>query len=78
MIYALRAVFWLLVGKRYQLSFIYPVLGINYVLSLFVGMLIFDEPFRLRRLVASVIILCGVILITYSKEKNEPVNQGAT
>lgn len=70
-IYVLRTVFWLLIGRYYQLSFIYPVLGINYVLSFFVGVLIFDEPFRLRRLVASVIILCGVILLTFSKEKEQ-------
>ena len=70
-VYGVRSAVWLLLGKRYQLSFIYPILGINYVLSLVVGMAVFHEPFVLQRLVGAVIILCGVMLISFSKHRNE-------
>jgi drug/metabolite transporter (DMT)-like permease len=70
-VYGARSVTWLLLGKRYQLSFIYPILGINYVISLFVGILLFHEPFVWRRLVGAIIILCGVSLLSFSKQRKE-------
>jgi drug/metabolite transporter (DMT)-like permease len=70
-IYALRSVIWLILGERYQLSFVYPILGINYVLSLFVGMAVFHEPFVWRRIAGAVIILSGVTLLSLSKHRND-------
>lgn len=69
--FGLRAMIWLLLGKRYQLSYVYPFLGINYVLSLFVGMLVFGEPFIWRRLFGAVIILLGVAILSRSQHRSE-------
>jgi drug/metabolite transporter (DMT)-like permease len=73
-IYFLRTLIWLFLGRHYQLSFVYPLLGINYVLSLFVGMAVFDEPFVWRRLAGTVIILCGVTLLSFSKHRKDVRN----
>jgi len=70
-IYFLRTLMWLFLGRHYQISYVYPLLSINYVLSLFVGMLIFHESFVFQRLIGAVIILCGVTLISFSKHRNE-------
>ena len=70
-IYFLRTLLWMYLGKHYQLSFVYPILGINYILSLFVGMAVFHELFVWRRLAGAVIILCGVTLLSLSKHRNE-------
>ncbi len=70
-IYFLRTIMWLLLGRHYQISYVYPLLSVNYVISLFVGMLVFHEPFNLQRLMGAVIILCGVTLISFSKHRNE-------
>lgn len=73
-IYFLRTLMWLLLGKHYQISYVYPLLSINYVLSLFVGTTVFHEPFIWRRLAGAVIILCGVSLLSFSKHRNEVRN----
>lgn len=70
-VYGLRSLAWLVVGKHYQLSFVYPFLGINYVLSQFVGMAAFGEPFAARRLVGALVILCGVTLLSFSRHREE-------
>ncbi len=70
-IYGLRAAIWLVLGRRYQLSYIYPVLGINYVLSLFVGMAVFNEPFIWQRMFGAVVILFGVSLLSFSTHRDE-------
>lgn len=70
-VYFCRTLIWLFLGKRYQLSYVYPLLSVNYVLSLFVGMLVFNEPFTTQRLVGALIILVGVFLISFSKHRYE-------
>jgi len=70
-VYALRALLWLIIGKRYQLSFVYPFLGINYILSWFVGITLFNEPVVLKRFVGAITILLGVTILTFSKHRHE-------
>jgi drug/metabolite transporter (DMT)-like permease len=70
-IYFLRTLMWLFLGKNYQISYVYPLLSVNYVLSLFVGVAVFHEPFKWQRLVGALIILGGVTLILFSKHRSE-------
>jgi multidrug transporter EmrE-like cation transporter len=67
----LRVVYWVVIGKKYQLSFIYPLLGINYLLSFLLGIVLFNEAFQTSRLIGSIIILAGVIIVSYSDNKYE-------
>lgn len=75
-IYAARAVLWLVLGKHYQLSFVYPLLGINYIVSLFFGHWFFNEPWSVQRFVGAAIILCGVFFLCFSKYSKEMATTG--
>jgi drug/metabolite transporter (DMT)-like permease len=70
-VYCSQTLFWLWVGKQYQLSYIYPFIGINYILSLLVGMTAFHEPFSLKATIGSAVIMAGVLLISSSPHREE-------
>ena len=70
-VYVMQVVFWILVGKRWQLSYIYPFLSINYVFSFVLGIYLFSEPFLPRRLLGACIIACGVVVLSLSRHKQE-------
>lgn len=69
--YFLRTIFWVIIGKYYQLSYIYPVLSINYVFAFLVGMLLFKEAFAWNHLIGAITITLGVSFITQSKHRKE-------
>lgn len=68
----MRAVVSLILGKRYQLSYVYPFLSINYLLSVFLGYVMFDEEVTAPRVLGSLIILAGVCMLSVSRNKVEP------
>ncbi len=70
-IYLARTVFWILVGRKYQLSYIYPVLSINYVFSFLLGMYLFHEQFEMARCIGAFIIVAGVLIVSLSEHKYE-------
>ncbi|HOZ49157.1 MAG TPA: hypothetical protein PLO37_22480 [Candidatus Hydrogenedentes bacterium] len=74
-VYAFRVVFWLMVGKRWQISFIYPVLSLNYIFSFLLGLALFREAFEFQRLAASFVIIVGVILVSRSPHRRERTRQ---
>lgn len=66
---ALQTVLWLVVGRWWQLSYVYPFMGINYVLAWIIGVVGFHEPFRWRGLIGSVIIFAGTLTISASRHR---------
>lgn len=66
-----RAVVSVILGQYYQLSYVYPFLGLNYVLSMIAGILLFQEKFDCLRLAGSLVIVLGVFLLMFSKNKEE-------
>ena len=66
-----RAVVSMLIGQKFQLSYAYPFLGMNYVLSIIAGILLFGEKFILQRLIGSLIIVDGITVLMLSKNKTE-------
>ncbi len=66
-----RAVVSMCVGKYYQLSFAYPFLGINYILSVYVGNLLFHEQLSSQRIIGSLVIMGGVFILMKSKNQTE-------
>lgn len=74
-IYGLVAFAWLLLGRRYQLSYVYPLLSLNYVLSLVVGMAAFHEPFNGRRWAGALVIVVGVAVVSRSKHRMESASR---
>lgn len=68
-----RTFSWIFLHRRFQLSFIYPILSLNYLFSLFLGKFLFQEDITLKRLIGSLIIVLGVFVITMSKNKLESI-----
>ena len=66
-----RMIFWYLSGKKYQLSYLYPALSVNYIFAFTLGILLFGEQFEVNRLIGSLIIVVGVVIVTFSKSKHE-------
>ena len=54
---------WAYLLKHNDLSFVYPLLSISYIISLFVGSFIFGETIPLTRWIGVVIVMIGVYFI---------------
>jgi drug/metabolite transporter (DMT)-like permease len=63
-IYLIGTVFWLAALSRVDLSFAYPFASFNYVVILVASWIIFDEKITLSRLLGTVVIGIGVLLIS--------------
>ena len=68
---SLRIIFWIAVGRRWQLSFIYPVLSINYLFAFLLGIRLFGEQFLPSRLLGAFVIVGGVLIVSLSENKHE-------
>ncbi|MEF3273181.1 MAG: EamA family transporter [Chloroflexus sp.] len=64
------AIFWLGVISRVDLSFAYPLLALNYVIILIPSRVLLNEPITLMRLIGALIIVAGVIIITWGSGKS--------
>ncbi len=64
------AIFWLGVISRVDLSFAYPLLALNYVIILIPSRVFLNEPITTMRLVGAMIIVIGVIVITWGSGKS--------
>jgi len=69
--YSAKFVFWMILHRRFKLSFIYPILSINYIVALFLGRTLFNESITNYKIAGSVILVVGVFLILLSKQKTE-------
>jgi drug/metabolite transporter (DMT)-like permease len=64
------AIFWLGVISRVDLSFAYPLLALNYVIILIPSRILLNESISLMRLIGALIIVIGVIVITWGSGKS--------
>lgn len=65
-IYVLGTVFWLSALSRVDLSYAYPFASLSYVIMLMASWWLFGENITLLRIIGSIIIIIGVILISRS------------
>ena len=63
-LYAVSVVNWLVVLSRMELSVSYPLMSLAYILTLAIGALWFKEPVTTLRVVGTLVIILGVVLIT--------------
>jgi drug/metabolite transporter (DMT)-like permease len=63
-IYLVGTVFWLAALSRVDLSFAYPFASFNYVVMLVASWMMFDEKITLSRILGTVVIGIGVLLIS--------------
>ncbi len=71
--YAAKFLFWMILHRKFKLSFIYPILSINYFIAIFLGKSLFGEPITIYKIAGSVILVAGVFLILLSSQKTEAV-----
>jgi multidrug transporter EmrE-like cation transporter len=62
-IYLIGTVFWLAALSRVDLSYAYPFASLTYVIMLVASWLLFNEQFTLGRLIGTVVIGIGVLVI---------------
>jgi drug/metabolite transporter (DMT)-like permease len=75
-IITLGGVLWLVAMSKYELSFIYPYLSINYISVLLGSQWVLHESVGWSRYVSVIFIVIGLVLISRSPHsevlKNEP------
>lgn len=71
--YGLKFFFWFVLHRKFKLSFIYPILSINYFLSLILGKVLFGEAITIHKIIGSVILVAGVFILMMSRGKIESV-----
>jgi multidrug transporter EmrE-like cation transporter len=62
--YIFATVVWIYVLSRFQFSYVYPMTCIGYVLALFLGKYLFNEPMLTNRIVGIAVIIIGVIIVS--------------
>jgi multidrug transporter EmrE-like cation transporter len=63
-VYLIGTIFWLAALSRVDLSFAYPFASFNYVVMLVASWMMFDEKITFSRLLGTVVIGIGVLLIS--------------
>ncbi|MBU0687799.1 MAG: 4-amino-4-deoxy-L-arabinose transferase [Candidatus Margulisbacteria bacterium] len=64
--FALSAIVWLVVLSRFELSFVYPMVSVGYVIVALASMFFFHESITLVRWLGIGTIILGVFLISRS------------
>lgn len=71
--YGSKFFFWFFLHRRFKLSFIYPILSINYFFSLILGKVLFQEAITVQKVIGSIILVIGVFVVMMSSKKLEGV-----
>jgi multidrug transporter EmrE-like cation transporter len=66
-LYGVSAMFWISALSRVELSYAYPMLGAGYVLVSIVAWKLWGEAFGVQRLLGTLVVAAGVILVGTSK-----------
>ena len=61
--YAISLIFWLILLSREELSFIYPLISISYIIVALIGWIFFQEKLTFFRFLGIMLIVGGVYLI---------------
>ncbi len=65
-LYAVSALVWLVVLSRVELSFAYPMVSVGYIAVVILSRLIFHEQVSAVRVLGTLVICFGVVLISRS------------
>ena len=55
---------WMLVMTRFEISYAYPWVSLSFVLMLILGVFLFGEEFSVNKLVGTIVVVFGIIIIT--------------
>jgi uncharacterized membrane protein len=70
-LYALASLFWMLAVAQKDVSFLYPLTSVNYVLVVTGSLIIFHEVISPRRWMGVAFIVLGVVLLNRSEERGQ-------
>jgi multidrug transporter EmrE-like cation transporter len=65
-LYALGAVVWLAVLAKVDVSAAYPFVGLGFILTMAMGYWFFGEPLSTNRVLGTLLIVSGVVLVARS------------
>jgi len=65
--YAVSLVFWFYVLSQLPLSKAYPLVSIGYIISIFLGYYLLNEPLTTYKIIGVILICVGVVFISLSK-----------
>ena len=65
-VFVASTVFWLTALSWVEFSFAYPFLSIGYIIMLFGSWQLFDESMNLNRLIGTLVVVIGVLLVSRS------------
>lgn len=65
-LYAVSALIWIMVLKKVQLSYAYPMVSFGYVIVFVASLLLFNESVNLLRVIGLVLITAGIIFVARS------------
>lgn len=59
----LAGVSWMLAMTKFELSYAYPFISLNYIIVLVAGFFLFNETLDANKLIGSALVIIGVIVI---------------
>lgn len=57
---------WMLVMTRFEISYAYPWVSLNFVLMLVLGVILFHESFNFVKMLGTLLVITGIVVITRS------------
>lgn len=59
----LAGISWMLAMTKFEISYAYPFISLNYILVLLAGFLLFNETLNATKLIGSALVMLGIIVI---------------
>lgn len=60
----LAGISWMLAMSRFEISYVYPWIGFNFVLIMLSGVFLFGESISLAKVVGTLLVIAGILVIT--------------
>lgn len=60
----LSGVAWMITLTKFEISYAYPFTSLNFIIMLALGVLLFEEPFNINKLIGTLLVVSGLIIVT--------------
>jgi drug/metabolite transporter (DMT)-like permease len=67
-VYGIGTLAWIFAVSKREISYLFPLTALNYVVVALGGRLLFDESIPLKRWAGILVVVCGVVLMNRSSE----------
>ncbi|MBU7319741.1 EamA family transporter [Paenibacillus oleatilyticus] len=64
--YGLSALLWMIILRKVELSYAYPLVSLGYILVFFASYFLFHESISFMRIVGLVVVLVGIVIVAKS------------